>query len=154
VRDDARIAAEWRASALPDPEPYEAPVSSGAPKRPLLSLTCRACGEPFMASDKRRLYCCRTCKEAVWCLAQMKAPPVCELCGNRAVGAACDRCDLGLRRGDAKATPHKPAPKKEPTPRIRDEESIGFEPGTCARCGQEDVFDIALHRCEAALRAS
>lgn len=73
MTDDSRIAAEWRASAPPPPEPYEAPVSL-SPHRPLLCvLTCKACGQRFQSWNKHRHYCCRTCKEAVRALRNKRA---------------------------------------------------------------------------------
>jgi hypothetical protein len=62
---DGRIANEWRASAPPPPEPYEAPVSAGTPRRSVVALHCRACGSPFLARDKRVHYCSTACYEAV-----------------------------------------------------------------------------------------
>jgi len=39
-------------------------------RRPWLmyALTCPACGVRFLARDRRRRWCCRTCKDAVWLL--------------------------------------------------------------------------------------
>jgi hypothetical protein len=87
--------------------------------------------------------------------------PACELCGNEVARARalCAKCDRAIER-DAQAPRRPPNVSAKPAVVALEERAFhqriyvsGREeaPVECSGCGQQNVFDVRLHKCAAGL---